>query len=30
MFEGKNITIVGGGDSALAWAVELSKNPKVN
>ena len=30
MFEGKTISIFGGGDSALDWAVELSKNCKVN
>tara|TARA_B100000902_G_scaffold59715_1_gene66860 strand:- start:787 stop:1806 length:1020 start_codon:yes stop_codon:yes gene_type:complete len=30
IFEGKNVTIFGGGDSALDWAVELSKNSKVN
>ena len=30
IFEGKTITIFGGGDSALDWAVELSKNSKVN
>ena len=30
MFEGKTVTIFGGGDSALDWAVELSKNSKVN
>ena len=30
MFQGKNVTIFGGGDSALDWAVELSKNSKVN
>ena len=30
MFEGKTATIFGGGDSALDWAVELSKNSKVN
>jgi thioredoxin reductase (NADPH) len=30
VFAGKNITIFGGGDSALDWAVELSKKSKVN
>ena len=30
IFEGKTITIFGGGDSALDWAVELSKKSKVN
>ena len=30
MFEGKTISIFGGGDSALDWAIELSKNSKVN
>ena len=30
IFEGKEVTIFGGGDSALDWAVELSKNSKVN
>ena len=30
MFEGKTVTIFGGGDSALDWAVELSKNSTVN
>ena len=30
MFEGKTVTIFGGGDSALDWALELSKNSKVN
>ncbi len=30
IFEGKAVTIFGGGDSALDWAVELSKNSKVN
>ena len=30
MFEGKTVTIFGGGDSALDWAVELSKTSKVN
>ena len=29
-FEGKTVTIFGGGDSALDWAIELSKNSKVN
>ena len=29
-FEGKTISIFGGGDSALDWAVELSKTSKVN
>ena len=28
-FKGKNISIFGGGDSALDWALELSKNSKV-
>ena len=30
IFEGKKITIFGGGDSALDWAVELSKKSRVN
>ena len=30
IFEGKNVSIFGGGDSALDWAVELSKTSKVN
>ena len=30
VFEGKIVSIFGGGDSALDWAVELSKNSKVN
>ena len=30
IFHGKTVTIFGGGDSALDWAVELSKNSKVN
>ena len=30
IFEEKTITIFGGGDSALDWAVELSKNSKIN
>ena len=30
IFVGKTVTIFGGGDSALDWAVELSKNSKVN
>ena len=30
IFKGKIISIFGGGDSALDWAVELSKNSKVN
>ena len=30
IFEGKIVTIFGGGDSALDWAVELSKISKVN
>jgi len=30
IFLGKIVTIFGGGDSALDWAVELSKNSKVN
>ena len=30
IFDGKIVTIFGGGDSALDWAVELSKNSKVN
>ena len=29
IFKGKTVTIFGGGDSALDWAVELSKNSKV-
>ena len=28
--KGKNISIFGGGDSALDWALELSKNSKIN
>ena len=30
VFEGKTVSIFGGGDSALDWAVELSKASKVN
>ena len=30
IFEGKTVTIFGGGDSALDWAIELSKNSKIN
>tara|TARA_Y100000816_G_scaffold10861_1_gene7113 strand:- start:154 stop:1173 length:1020 start_codon:yes stop_codon:yes gene_type:complete len=30
IFEGKTVSIFGGGDSALDWAVELSKLSKVN
>ena len=30
LFSGKTVSIFGGGDSALDWAVELSKNSKVN
>jgi len=30
IFKGKTVTIFGGGDSALDWAVELSKNSIVN
>ena len=30
IFKGKIVSIFGGGDSALDWAVELSKNSKVN
>ena len=30
IFEGKIVSIFGGGDSALDWAVELSKKSKVN
>ena len=30
IFKGKTVTIFGGGDSALDWAVELSKNSTVN
>ena len=30
IFRGKTVTIFGGGDSALDWAVELSKDSKVN
>ena len=30
IFEGKTVSIFGGGDSALDWAVELSKISKVN
>jgi thioredoxin reductase (NADPH) len=30
IFEGKTVSIFGGGDSALDWAVELSKSSKVN
>ena len=30
IFDGKTVSIFGGGDSALDWAVELSKNSNVN
>ena len=30
LFEGKSVSIFGGGDSALDWAVELSKTSKVH
>ena len=30
IFKGKNVSIFGGGDSALDWAIELSKNSKIN
>mgnify|MGYP001418268329 FL=1 len=30
IFKGKNVSIFGGGDSALDWAIELSKDSKVN
>ncbi len=30
VFKGKNITIFGGGDSALDWVIELAKNSNVN
>ena len=30
IFEGKTVSIFGGGDSALDWAIELSKNSRVN
>ena len=30
IFDGKTVSIFGGGDSALDWAVELSKNSKIN
>tara|TARA_B100000989_G_scaffold20260_2_gene13342 strand:- start:1285 stop:2304 length:1020 start_codon:yes stop_codon:yes gene_type:complete len=30
IFEGKTVSIFGGGDSALDWVIELSKNSKVN
>ena len=30
IFKGRTVTIFGGGDSALDWAIELSKNSKVN
>ena len=30
IFEGKTVSIFGGGDSALDWSVELSKNSRVN
>ena len=29
IFNGKTVSIFGGGDSALDWAIELSKNSKV-
>ena len=30
LFKGKTVSIFGGGDSALDWAIELSKNSKIN
>ena len=30
IFKNKNVSIFGGGDSALDWAIELSKNSKIN
>ncbi len=30
IFKGKTVSIFGGGDSALDWALELSKNSKIN
>ncbi len=30
IFEGKTVSIFGGGDSALDWAIELSKSSKIN
>ena len=30
IFDGKTVSIFGGGDSALDWALELSKTSKVN
>ncbi len=30
IFDGKIVSIFGGGDSAIDWAIELSKNSKVN
>ena len=30
IFKGKSVSIFGGGDSALDWAIELSKDSKVN
>jgi thioredoxin reductase (NADPH) len=30
IFDGKIVSIFGGGDSALDWAIELSKNSKIN
>ena len=30
VFKGKTVSIFGGGDSALDWAIELSKDSKVN
>ena len=30
IFNGKTVTIFGGGDSALDWAVELSKSSQIN
>ena len=30
IFKDKTVTIFGGGDSALDWAIELSKNSKIN
>ena len=30
IFKGKTVSIFGGGDSALDWAIELSKNSKIN
>ena len=30
IFKGKTVSIFGGGDSALDWAIELSKDSNVN